>query len=199
MPEHVPTAGVSTGTVDSVVDLLIGAVLRGPVESSTRDLLVAAAGGDRSLLGVLILTGLALGDLARTGGRWRWGPDPTCPRARLAAVIADRAAGLPAGQLAALARLTGSWTEPHAALLAAVRNEPVGAHVPDVNLTRREYQVLVLLGEGLTAQAMARRLALSPRTIAKHQQRVYRKFGTADRLTTVLHAQRLGVLRGTGG
>jgi DNA-binding NarL/FixJ family response regulator len=90
-------------------------------------------------------------------------------------------AGLGSGELA---RVDGRWTwTPRPA-----------AAVAEFDLTRRERQILVLLGEGLTARSIGRRLELSPRTVAKYQQRIYRKFGTSDRLTTVLRAQRLGLL-----
>ncbi|WP_069812740.1 helix-turn-helix transcriptional regulator [Streptomyces sp. TP-A0874] len=61
-------------------------------------------------------------------------------------------------------------------------------------LTPRETTVLHLLAEGLSAYAMARRLAVSVRTIHKHLQRLYRKLGATDRLDAVLRAQRTGLL-----
>ncbi|WP_219471623.1 helix-turn-helix transcriptional regulator [Nonomuraea rhizosphaerae] len=64
----------------------------------------------------------------------------------------------------------------------------------EFGLTQREVVVLGLLAEGLTAHAIARRLAISPRTVTKHQQNLYRKLRTRDRLATVLVAQRLGLL-----
>ncbi|SHM37336.1 response regulator transcription factor [Cryptosporangium aurantiacum] len=63
-----------------------------------------------------------------------------------------------------------------------------------VPLTPRQEQVLELLGAGLTARAIARRLGISPRTVTKHQEQLYRRLGTSDRLTTVLLAQRLGLI-----
>jgi DNA-binding NarL/FixJ family response regulator len=63
-----------------------------------------------------------------------------------------------------------------------------------VRLTPRELTVLTLIAEGLTAAAAARRLGVSPRTVAKHQQNLYRKLGTSDRLVTVLRGQALGLL-----
>ncbi len=98
-------------------------------------------------------------------------------------------AGLATGELA---RVDGRWT------WTARRPAPDTRAVADLNLTGREQEILVLLSEGLTAQAIARRLGLSPRTVAKYQQRIYRKFGTSDRLTTVLRAQRLGLIPGGG-
>jgi DNA-binding CsgD family transcriptional regulator len=61
-------------------------------------------------------------------------------------------------------------------------------------LTQRELVVLAMLAEGLTAQAIAHRLAISPHTVIKHQQNIYRKLRTKDRLTTVLIAQKEGLL-----
>lgn len=61
-------------------------------------------------------------------------------------------------------------------------------------LTPREITVLALLGEALTAEAIARRLGISVRTVHKHVENLYRKLGTSDRLATVLYAQRCGLL-----
>jgi len=69
-----------------------------------------------------------------------------------------------------------------------------GAVATDVHLTPRELAVLTLVAEGLTAAAAARRLVVAERTVHKHLERVYAKFGVSDRVSAVLHAQRLGVL-----
>jgi DNA-binding CsgD family transcriptional regulator len=61
-------------------------------------------------------------------------------------------------------------------------------------LTPRELAVLTLLGDAFTASAIARRLAISPRTVHKHLESIYRKFGTRDRLATILRAQSAGLL-----
>ncbi|MEU6348384.1 LuxR C-terminal-related transcriptional regulator [Streptomyces sp. NPDC047072] len=63
-------------------------------------------------------------------------------------------------------------------------------------LTPRELTVLSLLAEGLTADAVARRLSISPHTVNSHVERVYRKLGTTNRLTTVLVARDLGLVTG---
>jgi DNA-binding CsgD family transcriptional regulator len=62
------------------------------------------------------------------------------------------------------------------------------------NLTPRELTVLIYLGSGLTASTIARRIGVSIYTVNKHLENLYRKLGTSDRLTTVLHAQSLGLL-----
>jgi DNA-binding CsgD family transcriptional regulator len=188
--------------VDRITDRLVNEVLAGPVEPPTRHLLTTAAGEDPALLRALVLAGLALGDLVRHNGRWRWEPSAT-REGRLANLVENRATRLGEPQLAALRTLTGPWTRPYTVATRTLRDrstaeEPTEAAAARqrlaVALTGREQEVLVLLSDGLTSRAIARRLSLSPRTVAKHQERVYRKFGTSDRLTTVLRAQRLGLL-----
>ncbi|GGT03617.1 hypothetical protein GCM10010271_01710 [Streptomyces kurssanovii] len=71
---------------------------------------------------------------------------------------------------------------------------PSGAQASALGITPRESAVLRLLAEGLPAQAIARRLHVSVRTVHKHLQSVYRKLDAPDRLSAVLHAQRLGLL-----
>ena len=61
-------------------------------------------------------------------------------------------------------------------------------------LTGRELSILVLLSQGLTAAAMAHRLAISERTVQKHLQHLYAKLGVSDRLVAVSRARRLGLL-----
>lgn len=64
----------------------------------------------------------------------------------------------------------------------------------DLRLTPREATVLGLLVQGLTAAAIARRLAVAERTVHKHLEHVYGKLGVRDRLSAVLRAQHLGLL-----
>jgi ATP/maltotriose-dependent transcriptional regulator MalT len=62
------------------------------------------------------------------------------------------------------------------------------------NLTPRELTVLTHLGSGLAARTIAQHIGVSTHTVNKHLENLYRKLGTSDRLTTVLHAQSLGLL-----
>jgi DNA-binding CsgD family transcriptional regulator len=62
-------------------------------------------------------------------------------------------------------------------------------------LTARELTVLGLVSEGLTAAATARRLAVAETTVHKHLHNTYRKLGVRDRVSAVLRAQQMGVLR----
>lgn len=102
--------------------------------------------------------------------------------------------------LGELARLGGRWcwrtTEAYDRLVGTVSVSSASRTRTGraVQLTRREQQILALLSLGLTAQKIGRQLFLSPRTVAKHLERMYRKFGTSDRLSTVLRAQDLGLL-----
>lgn len=65
-------------------------------------------------------------------------------------------------------------------------------------LTNREVAVLELLVEGLTAAAVARRLGISPRTVAKHLEHIYRRLGVTNRVSAVLAAQAAGYLPRAG-
>jgi len=62
-------------------------------------------------------------------------------------------------------------------------------------LTCRERSVLELLADGLTAQAIARRLGISPRTVHAHLSHVYRKLGVSDRMRAVLVGQAAGLVQ----
>ena len=53
-------------------------------------------------------------------------------------------------------------------------------------LTPREREVFALLGEGITAVAIAHRLGVSPRTVEKHLENLYARVGVHDRLSAVL-------------
>ena len=86
----------------------------------------------------------------------------------------------------------------HISLFVAATDR--GVPPPDAApmLTPRERVVLELLATGSTAEAVAARLAISPRTVHKHQEHLYRKLGASDRLSAVLAAQRLGLLPPAG-
>jgi DNA-binding CsgD family transcriptional regulator len=62
-------------------------------------------------------------------------------------------------------------------------------------LTRREQAVLGYLADGLTAEAIARRLPASPATVRKHLQNLYAKLGVSDRLGAVLRGLDRGFLK----
>jgi DNA-binding CsgD family transcriptional regulator len=81
-------------------------------------------------------------------------------------------------------------------LRVVLESVPTTRHdaICSVGLTERELAVLTLLADGLTADAMARRLHSSPRTVQKHLEHLYRKLGVRDRLMAVQRAREAGLL-----
>ena len=75
---------------------------------------------------------------------------------------------------------------------ATAPDRPAAAERP--GLTAREVQVLACVGEGLTADAVARRLGISGRTVQEHLENADRKLGRHDRLLAVDRAREPGVL-----
>jgi DNA-binding CsgD family transcriptional regulator len=72
--------------------------------------------------------------------------------------------------------------------------EHTGPQGEAVTLTRREHAVLRYLADGLTAEAIARRMSTRPATVRKHLQNLYAKLGTSDRLGAVIRGRDLGLL-----
>ncbi|GAA2737464.1 response regulator transcription factor [Actinocorallia aurantiaca] len=62
-------------------------------------------------------------------------------------------------------------------------------------LTERETEVLVLVGEGLTNEEIARRLVVSPATAKTHVSRTMVKLGARDRVQLVVFAYESGLVR----
>jgi DNA-binding CsgD family transcriptional regulator len=65
---------------------------------------------------------------------------------------------------------------------------------PVAHLTRREIQVLQLLGEGLSTRALARRLGVSPFTVQRHIETILLKTGLHTQAQAVAYAYRVGLL-----
>jgi len=77
-------------------------------------------------------------------------------------------------------------------LLAVWREIPAGGWRPlRSTLTTREWEIVDLLGEGASTEAIAERLVLSPSTVYTHVYRVLRKLGVHSRYEAVAAAQRL--------
>jgi DNA-binding CsgD family transcriptional regulator len=78
-----------------------------------------------------------------------------------------------------------------AALLRARRRRQAGQVLAAMagrglaDLTEREIQILRLVADGHTNASIARALGVSPRTIAKHLEHLYRKLGVSSRAAAV--------------
>ncbi|MCZ7436948.1 response regulator transcription factor [Micromonospora sp. WMMC241] len=66
---------------------------------------------------------------------------------------------------------------------------------PDTALTRRETEVLGLVADGLSNQAIGRRLHLTEGTVKSHLSRIYTKLRVDSRTAAVAAATDLGVIR----
>ncbi|MDW6057286.1 response regulator transcription factor [Streptomyces sp. FXJ1.4098] len=67
--------------------------------------------------------------------------------------------------------------------------------VPGTTLTRRETEVLTLVAEGLSNQAIGHHLHLTEGTVKSHLARIYAKLGVDSRTAAVATATDLGLIR----
>ena len=104
--------------------------------------------------------------------------------------LADALVRLHAGEVVVDQRLAT------AAVLLAARTSDVGdwpgAHL---GLTRREAEILTLLGQGLSPRRAAEALGLSFETVRTHTRNLYRKLDVGDRAAAVAVAWREGLVR----
>lgn len=96
----------------------------------------------------------------------------SCPPGQTNVLLMDRA---PGADFTDHDRLVLTLLRPH--LDAAVRR----VMAPAPSLTRREREVLALVRQGLTNQAIARRLAVSPHTVRKHLENAYARLDVHSR------------------
>jgi predicted ATPase/DNA-binding CsgD family transcriptional regulator len=85
---------------------------------------------------------------------------------------------------AAAHHAVGRTMQPEAAIaegLAAITPPIAEATLPDVGLTPREREVLILLATGATDREIAARLFVSPRTVSTHVTSILRKLGVETR------------------
>ena len=72
-----------------------------------------------------------------------------------------------------------------------------GGPVATQRLTRREQEVLELLGEGLSNRELAERLFLSRKTVERHVRNVLVKLGLRNRTEAAVYLLRHGRTRST--
>jgi DNA-binding CsgD family transcriptional regulator len=82
-----------------------------------------------------------------------------------------------------------------AALLAARELDIGGWPGAHLGLTRREAELLTLLGEGLSPRQAADKMDLSWQTVRTHTRNLYRKLDVNDRAAAVAVAWRKGLVR----
>jgi HD-GYP domain-containing protein (c-di-GMP phosphodiesterase class II) len=112
------------------------------------------------------------------------------PRPHRAARSAEEAAAELRGEVRA-ARLDSDAVE--AVLGAAGHRVPRRREGP-AGLTRREVEVLQLLARGLSNNEIAKRLVISPKTVANHVEHIYGKIDCSSRAAAGLFAMRHGLL-----
>ena len=87
----------------------------------------------------------------------------------------------------------------HTTLAPAVANRLVHRlRTPGTTLTRREAEVLALVADGLSNQAIGGRLHLTEGTVKSHLARVYTKLDVGSRTAAIAAAADLGILRRRG-
>jgi DNA-binding CsgD family transcriptional regulator len=117
--------------------------------------------------------------------------DPVAPRAFV--VARDRP--FSAREMAAAVRIRRLVVGLDRQVRAMAGRRPEPAAALDARITPRELAVLALLGDGLTAAAIARRLEIGERTVHKHLEHVYAKLRVTDRLSAVVRARDAGLIR----
>jgi DNA-binding NarL/FixJ family response regulator len=128
-------------------------------------------------------------------------------RVRVVAVVAAADAAL--ARRAHLAGVAALITADHGVqgLVPFVRNPDrapalrrVSGHVaaaPACDMTPRELEVLRLISLGLTAKEISAEMVISPKTVERHKQRLFRKLNVQNQAHAVSVALRHGFLRPT--
>ena len=70
---------------------------------------------------------------------------------------------------------------------------PPGPSQPFPDLTEREREVLALIAQGYTNQAIAEQLAISPKTVRNHISSIFSKLQVTSRLEAILRAKDAGM------
>lgn len=82
-------------------------------------------------------------------------------------------------------------------ILEQMRQPTLGhdAGLPQVNLSKRDEEILVMVAKGLNRTEIAAILSLSPHTVARYIKDVYKKLDVGTRAEAAIMACRLGLVR----
>jgi DNA-binding CsgD family transcriptional regulator len=105
-----------------------------------------------------------------------------------------RSAGEAAVELRAEVKAGRLDAEAVEAVLGAAGHRVSRRREGPAGLTAREVEVLRLLAQGMSNKETARRLVISPKTVANHVEHIYAKIGASTRATASLFAMRHGLL-----
>ncbi|WP_405089871.1 response regulator transcription factor [Micromonospora sp. NBC_01392] len=175
-------------------------------EAATAEAAVArAAGGDVDVVLMDLRFGAGLSGVDATAAITA---RPHAPRVLIVTTYDSDADTLPAIEAGAtgyllkdaspdeLAAAVRAAAAGRAALAPAVADRLVNRlRTPDTALTRRETEVLGLVADGLSNQAVGRRLHLTEGTVKSHLSRIYTKLRVDSRTAAVATAIDLGILR----
>ncbi|MDI3385182.1 response regulator transcription factor [Streptomyces sp. B-S-A8] len=175
-------------------------------EAATAEEAVArAAGGDIDVVLMDLQFGPGMGGAEATA---RITERPGAPRVLIVTTYDSDADTLPAIEAGATGYLLKD--APPEDLAAAVRTAATGRttlapavadrlmnrlRTPATTLTRRETEVLSLVAEGLSNQAIGSRLHLTEGTVKSHLARIYAKLDVDSRTSAVATAAGLGLIR----
>jgi len=78
-------------------------------------------------------------------------------------------------------------------LLQVAENIEQIGQLPDLSLTSREKQIVVLYAQGLLSKEIANQLGISTRTVETHKVHIYRKLGINNNIELLRYAQAHGI------
>jgi len=115
---------------------------------------------------------------------------PNAPRVLILSMECERVVGQELTRRGAAAYVMKQ--APTSEIIAALRRirEPLlaAASPPEVHLTARQREVLLLVKEGLPSKSIARRLRISEKTVDVHKHQLRRKLGLRTEMELVRHA-----------
>ena len=88
----------------------------------------------------------------------------------------------------------GAYIAPSIAQQLALSLLPGNGHNPIDRLSRREFQVMLMISHGLTNAAISEKLCLSPKTISTYRLRLLEKLGAQNEVDLIKIAVEQGMV-----